>query len=725
MYTLGAIVLLAMTALTVRLWQVQVNEHDKWASKLRKSSQDIVRIPAPRGHINDRNGVTLVENRLNFKVDFYLPDVEQAYRNAHDDVPVNVYQARVRGMLRELEEPNIVEIVEKTVIPKLENLNVAEEWSTVSLRNHYRQRRFVPFTFSDDVDFETLARLSERSVDAAGVNVSENPVRHYVYESLACHILGYTGQIQNLEDEPDIKEFTRAGYAPDEVGVSQVELRMDRYLRGTPGRRILQRNPKGVVEGEVGRVEPVQGAEVFLTIDARIQHITEMALRDALRGRGRAAAVVVNPNNGDVLAMASLPSFDPNKFVPRIPRDQWEQLNDDPSDPLLNRALLPFAPGSTYKIVVALAGLSENLGANTFFSCGGGVSYGNTFMRCWNTGGHGTLGLREAIMRSCNSYFYKFGNAAGADAIVRVGKVLGLGEVSGLGLIGEWPGILPGPDWLKENHPRERWSEGFTANTSIGQGYVLATPLQMAMVAATVANGGTSYAPRLIDKVVAQDGSILLQEESKIRGHLSDFGITPDEIEVVRRGMRDVVNSGGGTAGRARVKGMAVAGKTGTAQVWRVNENGVRLGDNHVWFISFAPYETPQLAVCVLVANGQAGGRVAAPIAARIINESTALEKGYTPKLVALEPAKGGFSHFDVVSYANNVPGEYAADGEDFETTDHVADVGQPQPVGRSQAPEPQIAPAPDRRMHEGGERPSFFERMGRTLSKPFRQRRR
>ncbi len=724
---LMAVVVLAMTALIMRLWHVQINEHEKWVSKLRKSSQDIVRIPAPRGEIKDRNGIVLVENRANYKVDFYLTDIEDNYRQSGKTVPINTYQARVRGHLRDLTEPDIVKIVHSEVIEPLEKAGLAKDWNTKSLRMHYRQRKFVPFTYMQDIDFETIARLSERTIGAAGLEVAISPVRHYVYKSLACHVLGYTGQIKELEKEPDIGEYTRAGYAPDEVGVSQVELLMDKYLRGKPGRRVLQRNPKGVIEGEVDRIEPVEGASVFLTIDVRVQSIVEKALRVV----GRGAAVVVNPNNGDILAMASVPSFDPNKFIPSIPTTEWERLNADKTHPLTNRALLAYAPGSTYKIPIAMAGMSVGLGTNTYLNCAGAVTYGNKAMKCWiadKGGAHGTLGLVKAIKTSCNAYFYQYGNRAGPDVIVNIGTALGLGQLSGLGLIGESPGILPGREWLAANYPNERWTSGYTANTSIGQGFVLASPLQMAMVTAAVANGGISYYPRLIDKVVDVEGKIILNDPPRVRADLKTMGLTPSNIESIRKGMYQVVNTPGGTASRARLRGVNVAGKTGTAQIWRRDERNVRVKDNHVWFICFAPYDKPSLAVCVLVANGKAGGSVAAPIAARIIDETLALERGFQPEITALEPAKGNFRFFDSIAFRSSVPGNYAIvggdgtplDGEDEETADHVESrTAERAEVGIM--PEPRLQADPD----EGGrvKKRGFFQRLGDSIKKPFQRR--
>ncbi|MGF1656244.1 MAG: penicillin-binding protein 2 [Verrucomicrobiales bacterium] len=700
---LGSLMLFAMGFLVFSLHERQVVEHEKWTGRLLRGSQLLVRIPATRGEIRDRNGIVLVENRPSFKVDFYLPDIVTSYSRDHGRAPRHEYQAAdVHGNMKEFSEEDIVSIVNQSVIPRLQDLEVARDYNAASLRNHYRQRRYVPYTYAQDIDFETMARLAERSLSVPGVDaLSPKPVRHYVYGALACHILGYVGPHPNIASEPDIRDYSAAGYQPDDIGVAQVEQMMDSYLRGKPGRRVLQRNLRNVIEGEVAREEPEQGHNVFLTIDARIQSIAEQAMRRV----GRGAAVVIDPKNGDVLAMVSVPSFDPNSFIPNISPNNWKALTTDPTGPLTNRALQPYAPGSTYKIPIALAGMQKGLGARTSFSCGGSMMFGNRPMRCWNTGGHGSLSLVPAIMRSCNVYFYRYGIATGEENIFQMGQLLGLGQLSGLGLTGENPGILPGKEWLEENYPNDRWRDGYTANTSIGQGFVLATPMQMAMVTATVANGGISYYPRLVDRVVAQDGTVIKQDPPMVRGFLSDLGVSEEQVEVVRNGMLQVTEGAGGTAGRAKIRGVQLAGKTGTAQIWRRNQAGVRLSDNHVWFIAFAPYDNPRYAVCVVVGNGRAGGSVAAPLASKIIEESLALERGHQIELAKLEPAMGNFAAYDSITFSDR-PISHSIDlGEDAETVDHIESAFSEQPTApATAAPAPQIATESDEEGQVGRE---------------------
>jgi penicillin-binding protein 2 len=571
------------------------------------------------------------------------------------------YRGRVHNMPRDLKEADVVKIVSEEVIPKLEELGVAEDYNASALQAHYRNNREVPYSYRQDLGFDQMAVFSEKNLGLPGVNVAVKPVRWYVYGSLASHLLGYVGMPTDLDRLPDIRDFNF--YDPDMEGKAQVELYLNDVLKGQPGVRIMQRNVKGVIDGEVSRKEPVKGNDVFLTIDARIQLITERALRSV----GRGAAVVVSPKTGDVLAMASVPSFDPNVFIPSIAAKDWVELTKDETNPLLNRAISAYAPGSTYKIPISLAGIRAGVGPRAF-NCSGGVQYGAKFMKCWiasKNGSHGTIGLSDAIKVSCNAFYYQFGNAAGIDQIVAVGNMLGLGQKTNIPLSGEAPGVLPGPEWLAAINPQARWTSGLTANTAIGQGDVLASPLQMAMVTAAVANGGTVFYPRLIDKVVSYDGKVVAQEPARVRSNLvADAGLTEEQVEKVRRGMWKVVNEGGGTAGRARIKDVEVAGKTGTAQFWR---SGVQ--DNHTWFISFAPYQDPEYVVVVFVQGAKSGGGVSAPIAAKILEDIFSLDKeGAEPfQMAALEPAKGNFRFVESIDFGREIPAATTV-GDDGET---------------------------------------------------------
>ncbi|MFV0338894.1 MAG: penicillin-binding protein 2 [Chthoniobacterales bacterium] len=707
-YTLTSIFLALLSLLAIRLWYIQIVRGEEYAAKVRGNSKVTVRLPAVRGEILDRNGIKLVENKASFDVDFYLPGMVREYRQAHGKIPYTSYRS-TWGMPKDIKVADVVEIVHSDIIPRLNELGLAGDYNTEEMQVHYQRNSEVPFNYRQNVDFDTMVRFEERNLNIPGVTVGIKPTRNYIYGAFASHLLGYVGDPVNIDRE-DAKKYNF--YQPDLVGKSQVEFAMDEYLRGTPGVRILERDVKGVLTGESERIEPTQGADVFLTIDARLQYIVEQALRVV----GRGAAVLVDPNNGDILAMASVPSFDPNMFIPAIPASTWGELQKDETDPLVNRALSAYPPGSTYKVPVALAGLRAGVG-NNHYNCSGGVQYGNHYMKCWLKTGHGTLDLEGAIKNSCNPFFYQYANATNSDQIVALGNMLGLGQKSGLPLSGEAAGVLPSKEWLKKNHPRERWSRGTTANMSIGQGYVLASPLQMAMIAATVANGGTCYYPRLVDKVVAQNGNTVLEEPTKIRTNLlTDGGLTKEQIEHVRKGMWKVVNEAGGTGRRGRIKDVEAAGKTGTAQFWRSGPNG-RIQDNLTWFISFAPYENPRYAICVMVEGGKAGGSVAAPIASKILEDALKLDapEAEPIEIAKLEPAKGNFLHVDLVDFGREIPASIGSSSEDGETATSVASSSQQNVQRARDTSSPRIRPDADERgkVKEKNKRPAiqrFFD---------------
>jgi len=654
---LALFMLLGMGALGLRLWWVQVAHGVEWTAQLRTSSQATVRIPSVRGEIKDRNGLTLVQNRASYEVDFYLPEMVKGYRERFGSPPLTEYRATINGMPKDMKEPDIIKIVNDGIIPRLNDLDLARDYNSNRLQRHYRNDTEVPFSYIKDIDFPTMAKFSEHDVGLPGVDIAIKPVRSYIYGALAAHLLGYVGMPDDVDKE-EARKFTF--YQADVEGKSNIEKSMDEYLRGKPGMRYLRKSAKGTIEGILREDPPQQGANVFLTLDARIQSIAE----EALRAVGRGGAVVVDPNNGNILAMASVPSFDPNKFIPSIKAKDWKALQKDEADPLVNRAISALPPGSTFKLITSLAGLRRNL-ANARYNCGGGVSYGDHFFQCWAAEKHythGTLGLVDAIKVSCDSFFYQYGNAASIQSIDTVGKMLGIGEESGLRLTGEQTGNLPGPEWMQIHHPQERWSQAQTANVSIGQGYTLVSPLQLAMAYATIANGGVCYYPRLVDKVLKQDGSPVLDEHGnvavpqtpQVRSDLRKE-LSPDKIELVRKGLWKVVNEDGGTGGRARLKDVQVAGKTGTAQA---TDRGHK--DTVAWFACFAPFENPKYVVAVMVQGGEHGGSVAGPVATRILERALALDEGkFDMQVTWLSPAHKAnpFQMLKDVNYAGgNIP---------------------------------------------------------------------
>ncbi|MCB1224871.1 MAG: penicillin-binding protein 2 [Verrucomicrobiales bacterium] len=654
LYLLSLLMLGAFSLLTYRLWELQIERHAEFVKKIRVGSELKARIPGVRGEIKDRNGITLATNRAIFEVRINLEEMMKEYnRRVQRGEMAEVAKVTVnftdRGMQRQRNEEDVVKIFKEVILPRLEEMGLVKNFKGEAMQIHYRTfKGVVPWVYRDDLTFAEFSRFAEHNLALPGVTVAERGVREYPWASLACHLLGYV----RLAEDQRVSSEERAEwdyFLPDDYGGAGVEKSFDDYLRGKPGVRTMKKDERGRLVGEVSYQEPRKGNDVYLTIDARIQYIAERALREG--GVGRGAAVVVDPYSGEVLALASVPSYDPNRFIPKISTAEYAEYLDNPANPLFNRAVKPYAPGSTFKIPIAFAGCLADIQMR-HFNCAGGVTYGNNYMKCWiadKGGSHGSLDVSDAIMRSCNCFFYQYGNAAGINNITRVGQLLGVGEKTGIELEDEDPGVLPNPSWLRLNHPKERWSSGYTANTSIGQGMVLATPLQMASVVATVANRGMSYRPHLLKQV--KDGDeLVLDNPPDLRSNLGEEGLNPQEIEMIRKGMWKVVNASGGTAKAAKIDGIEVAGKTGTAQFWRMDK-GVKKKDNHTWFITFAPYETPKLAICVLVQGGKSGGGCAGPVAKRIMEQSLALDNGYQVALAPVEESKGHMNQIEAVSY--------------------------------------------------------------------------
>lgn len=671
LYLFALAMMCGFGVLVFRLWSLQIDRREEFAKMIPGAKKERARIPGPRGEIKDRNGIVLASNKASFEVRVNLAEVVTEFKREAKErklpIPEVLVDVVERGIRRQKSELDIHAVFEKTIAEQMRLMEVHKEYVVESLRVHYRTfGGAVPWVYRDDLTFSEFSRIAEHNLGLPGVTVAERASRVYPLKAVACHIMGYV----RLPDDQRVSAEERKGwdyYVPDDFGVAGVEKSFDSYLRGKPGVRVMQRDQRGRPVGELfdEYEEPRKGNDVHLTLDARMQIIADKALRDGNVGRG--AAVVIEPNSGEVLAMVSVPSYDPNQFIPSIQQADWDLLNENKTVPLINRAVRGYAPGSTFKIPISFAGCLAGI-QKSRFNCSGSVTYGNTSMQCWiqrqSGGSHGTIDLSEAIMKSCNCFFYRYGNAAGIANITKVGKVLGVGERTGIELEDEAAGILPGPEWLSAHRPAERWSDGYTANTSIGQGMVLASPLQMASVTATVANGGKAWNPHLLKRVVDGD-KVVLDNPPSLRGDLS-ANVTADEVEIIRKGMWKVVNDPGGTGKGARITGVEVAGKTGTAQNWRRDERNVKLDDNHTWFISFAPYKNPKFAVCVLVQNGKSGGGVAAPVARRILEQCLALENGYNPVVEALPPATGHFKHIPQVQYADaGVPVLPAAADED------------------------------------------------------------
>lgn len=680
LYLFTLVILVGFGALAQRLWNLSVERHEEFVHKVPGTTVVRARVPGTRGEIRDRNGELLVSNKPSFEVRVNLRTLVDEYKKQLDDdnkalpkemkrkFPVREFKFIERGIERKKEETDIVAIFNEVVIEALNKLGLAVPYNANQLRVHYRTNRgIIPWVYRSDLAYDQFAQFAEHRLGMPGISVEEHPVRRYVYDSLACHLLGYVNQpdVDKATDE-ELDEWG-SGYVPDDYGVYGVEKTFDSDLRGRAGIRTWLKNEKGKLVKELTNEDPMtgdrpnyqqarKGYDVYLTLDARIQFIAERALRESTPAIGRGSVVVLQPSTGEVLAMASVPSFNPNKFIPSITKDDFAAYNTNETHPLLNRAVRAFTPGSTFKIVTSFAGVLAG-NQRDVFNCPGGITYGNKYMQCWigqKGGAHGSLDLSGGIKNSCNCYFYQYGNHAGDAKMTQAGDMFGIGQHTGIELEEEVTGILPVKRWWLANRPKEPFSNATIANMSIGQGAVEASPLQMAGVAAAVGNGGTAYRPHLLKKVV--DGTEVVREQlPDVRAKFSDLGLTPEKLELVRKGMWRVVMEDGGTAKAARIQGVEVAGKTGTAQNWRT-ENGQSVKDNHTLFITFAPYVNPKFACCILVQGGKGGGVSAAPIAKRIMEQALALDQGYNPQLAAMEEVKGNFKPVEVVSFDGVAP---------------------------------------------------------------------
>ncbi|MGC9064574.1 MAG: penicillin-binding protein 2, partial [bacterium] len=382
-----------------------------------------------------------------------------------------------------------------------------------------------------------------------------------------------------------------------------IEKEYQKELMGIPGGQQVEVDAMGRPIKVLGMLSPTPGATIVTTIDLSLQELAERSLE---KGGLPGAIVVMNPNNGEILAMASYPEFDPNKFARGITIEEWNELLS-PRRPLVNRAISSaYPPGSTFKIVTALAALRENVASkDSVFYCPGYIMIGNRKFKDWTA--HGRIDFLDAIAESCDVTFYTLGLKLGAETLAKYARMLGLGRPTEVDLPGEIAGLIPDPSWKKDH-----WYVGDTANMAIGQGYVQVTPIQMAVMVSAIANGGKVYRPRIVSEIIKQDGSKVVQPVT-VANDLSRF---KKEISIIKEGMEMVVEKGTGTP--ARLSGIKVAGKTGTAENLPTRDNPK--GKAHAWFIAYAPADDPKIAVSVIVEQGEHGSSTAAPIAAELID---------------------------------------------------------------------------------------------------------
>jgi penicillin-binding protein 2 len=540
-------------------------------------------IDAPRGLVFDRQGQMIVDNRPSFDLHIILKDAKPL-----DDT--------------------------------LDRLGQITGLSTEELKEQIRANRkrggYTPILLKEDIGRDLLAAIEVQKYDLPGVMVNISPRRHYLQFERAAHLLGYMGEISQNE----LRNLNGSGLkSGDFIGKYGVEKTYENLLRGRRGGQQVEVNATGQVVRVINSVDAIPGQNIVLTID----HDTQIAAENALAGWA-GAVVAVDPNNGEIIAMASSPTFDPNMFVVGMSRDQWNALITNPYRPLENKAIqAEYPPASTYKIVTAMAGLEEKvIDPETTYFCPGYYRYGNRVYRCWRRGGHGEVNLTRAIAESCDVYFYQVGEAVGIDRLAHYASVCGLGTLTGIELGQEAKGLVPTSNW-KLKRFGEPWQGGETLSVAIGQGFNLVTPLQMATMIAAVGNGGIRYKPQLVKKMVSVENTVTHEAQPEVIGRIPVPAAT---MEHIRRGLWSVVNHRKGTAFASRIKDLEYSGKTGTAQVVSrppddvVNQEQIdEMLKDHAWFVAYAPEQEPKIAVAVMIEHGEHGSSAAAPIAREVI----------------------------------------------------------------------------------------------------------
>lgn len=633
LYLLFAVVIVGMGLLIHRLYELQSNSPEM-LEKIRNQTTVSLRLPPARGGIYDRNGLALAENRVSFDLDL---DLEQIRRNA----------PRRYGRIG---EKQIVRVVKELLEPIAKSLGIEIPINERDLRTHFRIRTDLPYPVLTDLSFDKISLFLEKNLGTTGIGITPRPVRKYIYGALAPHVMGYIGKPDTSEKalllNPGEEKNNARPWEYETVGRKGIEQVMDAQLQGQPGYRMISVDSRGAIQNEIKRVNARVGNSVYLTLDARIQYIVEKAMREFDVGRG--AAVVMDVHNGDVLAIASFPNYDPNDFIPSIPPALWKQLNADPTAPLFNRAVSSYAPGSTFKVLVGLAGLRSGvITPETYIDAPPSIQIGNLTFRDWSTDYRGSVNLEEALRMSINTFFYKIGIRMGLDPIVQLCNEVGFGHRLGYLITPEDPGIIPTSEWLKRVYKSTKVSDAFLANVSIGQGVVKTTPLQMVTFASAIANGGTVYYPRLFSQVSNFEGDVIANLPPRVRSTINSI---PRDLEAIRRGMRACIATGTGRS--AIIAGFPLAGKTGTAQ-FKTRLNNQVVQDNRAWLFGYGPYDNPRYAYCVIVEGGEGGGKTAGPIVKKIMEEIYKLEKGEgitTDQMSILTPSKGHFKGVRPVS---------------------------------------------------------------------------
>ena len=566
-------ILLVFIALVFRVWQLQIYEGDYYRNLSEDNrTRTVIRKPA-RGLIYDRNGVLLANNVPSFSLYAILEDIEDR-----------------EGTIKRLGE--LIGLNEDIVREKLAS----------------RGSRFVPRKIGDRLTLRKAALVESSVLELPGLIVQAESQRNYPAGAVGSHLIGYVGEISADQlEQTNFSNLTQGTI----VGKYGVEATFDKFLRGQPGRRGVEVDARGHEKRTVLVHKPQAGDDLYLTIDLRLQKLAEELLGDEY-----GSIIALDPNNGELLALASSPGFDPNVLSRQLTNEEWAEIVNHEGHPLTNRATQgQYPPGSTLKMVMAAAGLETKMvGRFTEVSCSGGYRFGRRTFRDWKYGGHGLVNVHDAIVNSCDVYFYALGHRMGIDTMSNYFSRFGFGQKTGVELLSERTGIVPSREW-KQRVKGQAWLPGETISVSIGQGFVTVTPLQMAQMTATIANNGTTYRPHLVRAIMERTSGRLQELPVVPKGQLD---VKPETFQIIKKAMEGVVKKG--TAKRAQSSLVTIAGKTGTAQTASLrraprNQELPRKYRDHAWFVSYAPVENPRVALVVLVEHSGHGGSVAAPLA--------------------------------------------------------------------------------------------------------------
>jgi len=564
---ISGVFLCAFILILIRVGWLQIIQGERFLHLSKTSRIRLIPLPNPRGLIRDREGEVIADNTASFSVGI---------------IPENLTQPK--DVLYEL----------KKVLPELD--------VELSLRKIEKALNpFRPVVLQEGVELSKVTYLLEREQEFPSVVILAQPLRNYPEEKLLGNVVGYLGEV----NEKELKNFSFLGVEPgDLVGKTGIEKIYNSYLQGEKGGKQVEVDAYGRAIKVISKKAPIPGDTLYLTIDLDMQKIAKEEM-----GERKGVVIIANPHTGEILAMLSLPSFNPNLFARGISKEKWIEISNHPGDPLENRAVRgEYPPASTFKIILVAAALEEKKASpTTTFKCSGAYKVGNRFFKCWKEEGHGRLNLKEALIHSCDVYFYQLGLKLGVKDVIRYARLFGLGEPTGIDFPSEKKGFLPTPEWKRRTYG-EIWYPGDTANLSIGQGYILVTPLQMLNVINAVANGGYLPRPYLVEKIVNLQGDVIFQSSPKI---LDKVPLSDSTLSFLCEALEGVVRKG--TGWRAKNKIVEIAGKTGTAQI-AGEENP------HNWFIGYAPAGDPILSIVVLVENREEDISIAPQIAGKILS---------------------------------------------------------------------------------------------------------